>query len=116
MFLHNGKHKEVWDAILSAGTIGLNLVSATIIGAVIGHFLDQWLGTKPWLFLFWLIMGIIAGFRMVIQDMNRIARRDEAVRKGLDPDNLPDEPGGDELPNTTKTKAGRAGKREKPEK
>lgn len=88
MFFQSGKHKEVWDAIMSAGTIGLNLVSATLVGMVIGYFMDKWLGTKPWLFLFWLIMGIIAGFRMVIQDMNHIARKDEADRKG--PDAPPD--------------------------
>lgn len=105
MFFQNGKHKEVWDAIMSAGTIGLNLVSATLVGMVIGYFMDKWLGTKPWLFLVWLVMGIIAGFRMVIQDMNRIARRDEAARKGLPPDNLPDET---DLPQSTKAKADQA--------
>ena len=86
MFFKSGKEKPVWDAILTAGTVGLHLVTATFVGAAMGYFLDDWLGTKPWLFLFWLIMGIIAGFRMVIQDMNRIARRDEESRKAPPPD------------------------------
>ena len=77
MFFKSGKEKPVWDAILTAGTVGLHLVTATFVGAAMGYFLDDWLGTKPWLFLFMLVMGIIAGFRMVIQDVQRIQRADK---------------------------------------
>ncbi len=44
-------------------TVGLTLVLATVIGFFIGHKLDQWFGTSPWLTVLFLLLGIIAGFR-----------------------------------------------------
>ncbi len=37
------------------------LVAAILVGGVIGYLLDQWLGTKPWLFLAFFIAGFAAG-------------------------------------------------------
>ena len=42
--------------------IGVELVAALIVGVAIGYFLDQWLGTKPWLMLLGFILGAAAGF------------------------------------------------------
>jgi ATP synthase protein I len=81
MFFNKGKYSDVWDAILAAGMVGLHLVTATFVGAAMGYFLDDWLGTKPWLFLFMLVMGIVAGFRMVIQDVKKIQRSERAARQ-----------------------------------
>ena len=41
--------------------IGVELVAALIIGVAIGYFLDQWLGTKPWLMLLGFVLGSAAG-------------------------------------------------------
>lgn len=60
-----------------AGTIGLHMVSATLVGAVIGYFLDDWLGTGPYLFLTLLILGIAAGFMMVYEDTQKIMREEK---------------------------------------
>lgn len=80
MFFKSGKEKPVWDAIITAGTVGLHTVSGTLVGGTMGYFLDMWLGTKPWLFLFMLVMGIVAGFRMVFQDLKRIQLADDDKR------------------------------------
>jgi ATP synthase protein I len=37
------------------------LVAAILVGGVIGYLLDQWLGTKPWLFLAFFVAGFAAG-------------------------------------------------------
>jgi len=37
------------------------------IGAFGGHALDDWLGTKPWLFLLGFILGAAAGFLNVVR-------------------------------------------------
>jgi ATP synthase protein I len=42
--------------------IGVELVAALIVGVAIGYFLDQWLGTKPWLMLLGFVLGSVAGF------------------------------------------------------
>lgn len=50
-----------------ASSIGLTLVLCTVIGLAIGVWLDRWLGTKPWLTLAWLILGILAGFWNILK-------------------------------------------------
>jgi ATP synthase protein I len=42
--------------------LGVEMVSALVIGVAIGYFLDRWLGTKPWLMLLFFILGSAAGF------------------------------------------------------
>ena len=63
-----GLFRELWRA----STVGLNLVAATFVGLAIGWFLDKLFGTRPWLTIIFLILGIIAGFRELI----RMAKRD----------------------------------------
>ena len=36
----------------SAFKLGTELVSAVIVGTIIGFILDTWFGTKPWLIIF----------------------------------------------------------------
>ena len=44
-------------------TIGMTMAFSVAIGALIGYYLDLWLGTKPWLFLVFFGFGIAAAFR-----------------------------------------------------
>jgi ATP synthase protein I len=62
----------------TAGTMGLHIVSATVVGLTIGYFLDDYFGTKPWLLMIFFFFGIIAGFKMVFEDFRRLQRREEA--------------------------------------
>ena len=61
----------------SAGALELGVSVA--VGAGIGYWLDSVFGTAPWLTLFWLLAGSVAGFRSLI----RVARRleEEEARK-----------------------------------
>lgn len=45
-----------------ASSIGIVLVTSTFIGLGMGYFLDLRLGTRPWLMIGGLLLGIIAGF------------------------------------------------------
>lgn len=47
-----------WGVGLRAG---VEVVSALIVGVVIGSALDRWLGTWPWLFLLFFVLGAAAG-------------------------------------------------------
>ncbi len=40
---------------------GVEVVSALIVGVVLGLLLDRWLGTWPWLFLVFFVAGSVAG-------------------------------------------------------
>lgn len=64
----NFKESGLFDAIGKASVIGLHMVSGIIVGGVMGYFLDEWLGTSPWLKIVFFILGVGAGFRNVYLD------------------------------------------------
>lgn len=58
---------------LRLSTVGLELGFSVLIGLFIGQYLDEWLGTEPWLLLLFLIFGMVAGFRSIfrlLRDLN----------------------------------------------
>ena len=40
---------------------GVDIVSALVVGVVLGLLADRWLGTWPWLFLLFFVLGSAAG-------------------------------------------------------
>lgn len=62
--------RSLYRVLWRASMVGINLVAATFVGLAIGYYLDKWLGTKPWLTIIFLILGIVTGFR----DLFRMAK------------------------------------------
>ena len=62
----NGK-KHNPSPIGSAFKLSTELVSAVVIGTIIGFILDKTFGTKPWLILIFFFVGVIAGITNVIK-------------------------------------------------
>ncbi len=52
--------------------IGIEMAAAVAVGAFIGYWLDEKLGTEPWMFMFWVICGVIAGFRSLYRMSKKI--------------------------------------------
>ena len=63
-----------WKALGELSSIGLTLVVATVVGLVAGYYADSWLGTKPWLLLLGLGLGIAAGFVNLFRSVKRAER------------------------------------------
>jgi len=40
----------------------LEIVITTVVGSAIGWQLDKWLGSKPWMLLLFMLLGLAAGF------------------------------------------------------
>ncbi len=57
------KKRKEWRLLAMASSMGISMVLATVIGLALGLWLDGLLGTKPWLTLIFLVVGIVAGFR-----------------------------------------------------
>lgn len=60
-----------------AGNVGFELAVATIIGLAGGYWLDGKLGTKPWLAIVGLLLGVAAGFKNLIQTARRAQRESD---------------------------------------
>jgi ATP synthase protein I len=61
-----------WTEMADVAQVGLTLVVATVIGLGAGYYLDQWLGTKPWLTLVGLGFGIAAGFLNLFRAVKKL--------------------------------------------
>ncbi|MBX7145760.1 MAG: AtpZ/AtpI family protein [Alphaproteobacteria bacterium] len=45
----------------------IELVAGLIVGGALGWFLDDWLGTKPWLMILFFILGFFAGMINIVK-------------------------------------------------
>ena len=52
---------EKGSVLSLAFRVAVEIVSAVVIGFILGWFLDDWLGTKPWLMLTFVVIGFAAG-------------------------------------------------------
>jgi F0F1-type ATP synthase assembly protein I len=55
--------KQLFKTLGYVSTLGLAMALSVGIGAFVGHYLDERLGTQPWLFFVFLGLGIVAAFR-----------------------------------------------------
>jgi ATP synthase protein I len=65
-------------------SIGIEMAVAVFIGWAIGHYLDRWLGTDPWLMIVFVLCGIAAGFRGMVaaaKEANADAERRSQARQ-----------------------------------
>ena len=63
-------------------SVGIELAVSVVIGLLGGRWLDDKFGTSPWLMLFGLLLGVVAGFRSLI----RTARRASQASSSEEPD------------------------------
>ena len=62
------------DSALGVGLrIGVELVSAVVVGVGIGWLLDWWLGTQPWLLMVFFLLGAGAGMLNVYRAVGRMS-------------------------------------------
>lgn len=54
--------------------LGLEMAVSVVIGLAVGYYLDDWLGTGPWLTVVWLAIGFAAGVRSLYRAAKRSGR------------------------------------------
>lgn len=59
------------------GALGIELALSTVIGLLLGRWLDGKFGTEPWLTLVGLVFGVIAGFRSLIETARKATRNSD---------------------------------------
>ena len=68
------KDKNPPSSIGTAFKLSTELVSAVIVGTIIGFILDNTFGTKPWLILIFFFVGVIAGIINVIKSAKNMQK------------------------------------------
>ena len=60
----------------SAFKLGTELISAVLVGTIIGFILDTWFDTKPWLIILFFFLGSAAGILNVIKVAKKMQQKD----------------------------------------
>ena len=68
------KDKNPPSSIGSAFKLSTELVSAVVVGTIIGFILDKTFGTKPWLILIFFFVGVVAGIMNVIRSAKNLQK------------------------------------------
>ena len=64
---NSDKNNESKSSMGTAFKMSTELVSAVVVGTIIGFILDNWFGTKPWLILIFFFVGVVAGILNVFR-------------------------------------------------
>lgn len=65
---HQPQPRDVAVGALAKGTrYAVEIAANTLVGAGIGWALDRWLGTGPWLFILFLLLGVGGGFWSLVK-------------------------------------------------
>ena len=68
------KNKQSPSSIGTAFKMSTELVSAVVVGTIIGFILDKTFGTKPWLILIFFFVGVVAGILNVFRSAKKMQR------------------------------------------
>ena len=71
--------KQIVIQMASVSTIGIAMVLAIFGCFFLGRWLDRQLGTEPYLTLFFLLIGIAAGFRNIYVLIKRYLKNDKPI-------------------------------------
>ena len=71
------KFKKVFNLVSRYSTVGLELGFSIAIGVLAGYYLDRWLGTSPWLTIFLMLCGVVAGFKRIYMALKSLEREQE---------------------------------------
>ena len=72
---NQNKDKNRPSSIGIAFKMSTELVSAVVVGTIIGFILDKTFGTKPWLILIFFFVGVIAGIANVIKSAKNMQKK-----------------------------------------
>jgi ATP synthase protein I len=61
--------------VITYSSIGIQVGLTVAIAIIAGVYLDQWLGTGPWLTILGLLVGVISGFTRLFQVGEKLNRR-----------------------------------------
>ena len=68
------KDKDQPSSIGTAFKLSTELVSAVVVGTIIGFILDKTFGTKPWLILIFFFVGVVAGIINVFRSAKNMQK------------------------------------------
>lgn len=69
--------KEILSALMTYGTLGIEMGVSLAIGLAIGYALDHWLRTSPVFTIIFMILGLVAGMKRLYTLWKSMEKEDE---------------------------------------
>ena len=66
------EQNEFLRAVSFFSQIGITMAGCVFIGVFLGRFLDNRLGTSPWLLLVFSLLGVVAAFKALFDLSSRV--------------------------------------------
>lgn len=79
-FAPAGGTRRFWVGLDQASVMGTELIASILTWSAIGWFLDQWLGTRPWLLVSGALIGNAAGLYLVWLRSGRMEQQEASER------------------------------------
>ena len=66
-----------YKKLAELSSLGLMLPSSIAVGLFIGYQLDKLLGTRPWLFILFFLLGAASGFYSLLRGLKKYLDKDK---------------------------------------
>jgi ATP synthase protein I len=63
-------------------TLGVQLAATVVVFFFIGKYADEYFGTKPWLMIVLILVGVVGGMIKFFQTVIELARKEDDERSG----------------------------------
>ena len=73
------RSKINYKRLAELSSLGLMLPSSIAVGLFIGYQLDKLLGTRPWLFVLFFLLGTASGFLSLIRGLKKYLDKEKDV-------------------------------------
>ncbi len=77
------KKNAIFDLFGTASTMGLHMVSGPLLGGIAGYFFDKFFDTSPFGLIFGFFLGIVAGYKNVMEDSKRLEKERENLEEKI---------------------------------
>ena len=64
---NDNERGELVGATSMLSQIGVSIVACLLVGVMLGRFLDNLLGSAPWLLILFSLLGVAAAFRSILE-------------------------------------------------
>jgi ATP synthase protein I len=69
--------RELFDALMTYGTLGIEMGLSLAVGIGVGYYLDRHLGTSPILLIVFMMFGLAAGMKRLYSLWKKAERENE---------------------------------------
>lgn len=64
-----------FDAISLVSQLGFSIAVPIVLMALLGNWIDKKIGTTPWIFILFLMIGIVAGFVSAYKQIMTVTKK-----------------------------------------